>query len=273
MMHLIRFTFLTLALLPLCYTEAKGEKYNVAGNVFVNTLMIQTSSGQGTGFTIDVDGRQYLITAKHMVNGMGSEGIIGIGKFGSAGGIEFEPYRMQIFRCAGSIDIAVLIPPLRLTTGETMEPTGETSFIIGQDAYFVGFPFGAYQNARSNGDRARPFGFVKRGLVSGVQYQSAEDADLILLDGYNIFGFSGSPVTYWELPNGTSPAHSYVIAVISGFVPNYGPVMVPKEIRPQDIKPEDRERGLIVELLSIQDMCTNLRRKRATGRDQTRWSH
>jgi hypothetical protein len=68
MMHLIRFIVLTLVLLPLCYTEARGEKYNVAGNVFVNTLMIQTSDGLGTGFTIDVDGRQYLNTAKHMVS-------------------------------------------------------------------------------------------------------------------------------------------------------------------------------------------------------------
>jgi hypothetical protein len=107
---------------------------------------------------------------------------------------------------------------------------------------------------------------VKRGLVSGVKYQSADDSDLILLDGYNVFGFSGSPVTYWDLPNGTTSAHSYVIGVISGFVPNYGSVMVPKEIRPENIKPEDREHGLIVELPEHPGHVYRLEEKKTNGK-------
>jgi hypothetical protein len=210
-MRLIRFAVLALFVVAVCHPEVLAGNFNVAGNVFVNTLMIQTSNGKGTGFTIDVGGRQYLITARHMISGMGSEGTIEIGKFANANRVVFESYTMKIFPCAGSIDIAVLIPPKRLTVGETMEPAGSASFIVGQDAYFVGFPFGMYSNAKFNSGSSRPFGFVKRGLVSGVQYQSADDGDLIVLDGYNVFGFSGSPVTYWEPPNGTTPARSYVI--------------------------------------------------------------
>jgi Trypsin-like peptidase domain len=247
-MRIFRFVLLTCLAIAISHAHARAEKYNVAGNVFVNTLIIQTSDGQGTGFTIDVDNRQYLITARHIVDGMGPEGVVGIGIFDDVGKVVFKPYTMQIFRCGGSVDIAVLIPPVRLTFSDTMEPVDSSGFIVGQDAYFVGFPFRSYQNTKLNTGRSRPIGFVKRGLISGVKYQDSDDTDLILLDGYNVFGFSGSPVTYWELPNGAVPAHSYVVGVVSGFVSNYGKVMVPKEIRPEDIKPEDRERGLIVEL-------------------------
>jgi hypothetical protein len=32
-----------------------------------------TPSGKGTAFSMDIDGRQYLITAKHVVEGFGGE--------------------------------------------------------------------------------------------------------------------------------------------------------------------------------------------------------
>jgi hypothetical protein len=210
--------------------------------------MIQTSNGQGTGFTIDVDGRQYLITARHLVNGMGPQGTVQIGKFGSTATspIAFDNFVMQIFRCPGSIDIAVLVPPAPLTVVETMVPVDSSGFFIGQNAYFVGFPLGMHSQAKTN--PPRPIGFVKQGMISGVQYEQDGDGDLIFLDGYNVFGFSGSPVTYWEPQNDKTPARSYVIGVISGFTADSNLVVVPKEIKPSEVKPSDRERGRILEL-------------------------
>ena len=239
-MRFIRFEALALLFVAVCGPLVQAGKYNVAGNVLLNTLLIQTPLGKGTGFTIDVDGRQYLVTARHMVRGMGPEGTIEVASFDNGNKVMFTPYRMKIFSCEGSIDVAVLIPPVRLTEGDTMQPT---DLVMGQDAYFIGFPFGMYSAGKINPPGVtRPVGFVKQGLVSAVQYQSDGDADLILLDGYNVFGFSGGPVTYWEPPN-----HSYVIGVISGFRPTYGDLLVPKEIRQEDVKPEDLGTGRIIE--------------------------
>ena len=36
-----------------------------------------------------------------------------------------------------------------------------------------------------------------------------------------------------------------VAAVISGFLPDYGPVLTPKEIKPEETKPEDYAQGRI----------------------------
>lgn len=262
-MRMIRPTawvFLFVAILQL---NAGAGQSNVTGNVLTNTLLIQTPKGQGTGFTIDVDKRQYLITARHMVQGLGTVATIKIAKFDNDTSIVFEPYQMKIFLCPGSIDIAVLIPPIRLTEGDSMEPAA--GWMMGQDAYFVGFPFGMYSQLKNNPPGiTRPVGFVKQGLVSAVQYQHDGDADLIILDGYNIFGFSGGPVTYWVSPN-----HSYVIGVISGFKPAYGNVMVPKEIQSQEIKPADRAAGRIVELPDHPGHVFRLDEKKVDGKPET----
>lgn len=233
-MRLFRLTIWVLLLPAACQDMAWAGQNNVAGNVLANTLLIQTSNGQGTAFTIDVDKKQYLITARHMVDGLGDTATIKIAKFDNDQAVTFVPYQMKVFSCSGSVDIAVLIPPIRLTNGESMEPA--TEWLIGQDAYFIGFPFGMYSQGKINPPGINhPIGFVKQGLLSGVQYQRDGDADLIILDGYNIFGFSGGPVTYWAAPN-----HSYVIGVISGFRPDYGSVMVAHEIPNQDIKVDDK---------------------------------
>jgi hypothetical protein len=217
---------------------------NVSTAVFASTLMIHTRNGQATGFTIDVDGRQYLITARHVVAGMEPEGTVEIATFNNANKLVYKSLTMKIFSCAGSIDIAVLVPPIRLTAGDTMEPQLEMTF--GADAYFTGFPageypFGTYSSAKANAEASAPVPLVKKGMISGVQYQVDGDGELILLDGYNVVGFSGSPITYWQLPTATDQKfHSYVIGVVSGFTPDFGPVLVPKEVRSQDVKAEDK---------------------------------
>lgn len=194
MRSLIHFVFSVL----MCCCAVYAEEINVSANVFANTLMLETTNRQGTGFTIDVDGRQYLITARHIVDGLGPEGIVKVGKFGKANELVFALYTMKIFRCAGTTDIAVLIPPTRLTFGTTMEFVD--IFQIGRNAFFVGFPFNMHGMQKKNTESSYPFPLVKQGVISGVQYEGTDnvDSDLILLDGYNVFGFSGSPVTYWS---------------------------------------------------------------------------
>src|ERR1039457_7430494 len=54
------------AFIAVCFTAAHPSYGQVTSNVLRRTVLIQ-SSMVGTAFTIDVDGRQYLITAKHVI--------------------------------------------------------------------------------------------------------------------------------------------------------------------------------------------------------------
>ena len=89
----------------------------------------------GTSFTLDVDGRQYLITARHLVAGLKPEDTIDIRKGA------WTPLNVKVLLRDKQIDIAVLIPPAQLTVNFALEPNTD-KFFYGQDAYFTGFPYG-----------------------------------------------------------------------------------------------------------------------------------
>jgi hypothetical protein len=216
--------------------------------VFYRTLMIHTpSAGQGTAFTLDVDGKQYLVTAKHMVKGLKPEDTIQLRKYNAAGNLKWVDFRMKIYMCDDPVDIAVLVPHEQLTISGSMEPhSGDLAF--GADLYFVGFPFGMameFTEASAGVSVTSPFGYVRKATLSAIRSGKTGHvvSTQIILDGYNLGGFSGSPVINTPDANG-DPG---VIAVISGFKPDYGPALTPKEIRPEETTPEDYGKGRIVE--------------------------
>ena len=102
--------------------------------VLMRVVMIWAGSNVGTGFTIDVDGRQYLITAKHVTAGLKQKDHVQIKK-----GQTWIPLSVEVMRCADPIDIAVLVPPRQITVGWSINATTE-GLGLGQDVYFVGFP-------------------------------------------------------------------------------------------------------------------------------------
>jgi hypothetical protein len=146
---------------------------------------------------------------------------------------------MKIFKCDDPIDIAVLIPPEQLTVNFPLEPTS-AGLMYGQDVYFMGFPFGMYAKLSTSFELVYPFGFAKKGIFSADQFEN--NIHFRFLDGYNIFGLSGAPVVF----RGTDFVYK-VMGVVAGFKPDYGPVLVPKEIRREDVNAEDVARGRIVE--------------------------
>jgi hypothetical protein len=208
--------------------------------------MIHTANGQGTGFTIDVDGRQYLVTAKHLVTGLLPEDTIQLRRYDAAGHLQWVDVKMKIYLCDDPVDIAVLVPHEQLTISGSMEPVSG-NLVFGADLYFVGFPFGMAMEFPEGGRgvaATSPFGCVSRGTLSAIKSGKTGQAvsTQLILDGYNLGGLSGSPVIL--SPNDSDPK---VVAVISGFQPDYGPVLTPKEIRPEEATPEDRGRARIVQ--------------------------
>jgi hypothetical protein len=199
----------------------------VTSNVFQRVLKLRVNAGTNremtaTAFTVDVDGREYLITAKHVVKGLEKEDKIDVFMNDA-----WKPLNVKIFRCEDPIDIAVLIPPHQLTVNFDL-PFDKGSFFYGQDAYFLGFPYGM-QTSFHGVNGPYPLAIIKRGTISGtVEVDPSKKAKLILLDGYNYPGFSGGPIVYRDLNQ--SSVVMNLVAVVSGFYPEVVPVLKKHDI-------------------------------------------
>jgi hypothetical protein len=200
----------------------------VTSNVFERVLKLRVNAGTrqeetATAFTIDVDGREYLLTAKHVTRNLKDEDKVDIFMNET-----WAPLQVKVFRCEDPIDIAVLVPPHQLTVNFDL-PFENTRFTYGQEAYFLGFPYGIQSTGRGvNGPY--PLAIIKRGAISGVvSIDQNKKATMILLDGYNNPGFSGGPIVYRDL-NQSGYAMN-VVAVVSGFIPEVVPVMKEHDIQ------------------------------------------
>lgn len=226
------------AMLMIVATPSCGQ---VTSNVLRRTLLIQASEG-GTAFTIEVDGRQYLITAKHVVGKLPNEAESTIQVRKKNG---WAPLKVTVFKCDDPVDIAVLVPPAQITVNFALEPTSN-GMMAGQDAYFVGFPYGSFATYATQPD---VFGFVKRATVARFDRLPDAHTQMILLDGYNNPGFSGSPVVYRDL------SQSGIVFKVAGVLVSYlydaSPVVNKKqEIHEDEITAEDRERSDVVRTIT-----------------------
>ncbi len=212
-----------LLLVSFCFV--RDSTAQVTSNVYTRVLKIQVGENTGSAFTLDVDDRQYLITAKHMVADLKKEDSIDIYK-----GDRWLPLGVKVLKCADPIDIAVLVPEQLLTPSLPLDTISNShQFVMGQEAYFAGFPFGLHMSGNNlNGDY--PLAMVKKGNFSATFAEGG--ANIIALDGFNNHGFSGGPVVFRDLSQSNSPL--YVVGVISGFRPELSAVMKPEKIKPGD---------------------------------------
>lgn len=177
----------------------------VPSNILQRTFHIKYGQAIGTCFTIDVDNKQYLVTARHVVDGVSNSDTIDI----------FNDDKWHSLNCSlvgnakADADISVLALDIQLSPTHPLPVTGH--FYLSQDAYFIGYPYGMFGNVgKTNSDFPVPF--VKKGIISSF----GDDPDgiyIIYLDGHNNPGFSGGPVVCQIL--GTQDC--MVIGVISGF--------------------------------------------------------
>jgi hypothetical protein len=200
----------------------------VTANVFERVLNVRVNAGTdhegtATAFTIDVDGREYLITAKHVVQELKETDKIDVFMNDA-----WAPLDVKVFRCADPVDIAVLIPPHQLTVNFDL-PFDKASYFFGQDAYFLGFPYGIQMPVHgANGPY--PLAVIKRGTISAqITVDVSKKEIQILLDGYNNPGFSGGPIVYRDLNQNTVTLN--LAGVVSGFKPEVVPTMKEHDIR------------------------------------------
>jgi hypothetical protein len=180
-------------------------------NVFSRVFFIQTPTTLGTGFTIEVDGRQYLVTARHVVETLAAPAELRVSH-------DNQWKTLQVARVwvhpAKDIDVAVVPMPLKLSRTLPLPPT-TAGIAWGQEMFFLGFPFGM-TGERTEHNGGFPIAFVRRATFS-AGLKDSEGMMLFLLDGHCNEGFSGGPIVF--RPRGSqNPADQLAVAgVVAGF--------------------------------------------------------
>ena len=178
----------------------------LTSNVIQRTFLVRHGDSEGTAFAIDWKSRQYLVTARHVTEGVWSGDAIEI-----LHGQRWESVAVDVVGvCAGNVDIAVLACSLRLAPPLRMEATSK-GMAFGQRAYFVGFPFG-WTAGWEDMNRDFPVPFVKTCFLSAL-VGGAESR--LYLDGHGNEGFSGGPVVF--VPTEAAGGALQVAGVVSHY--------------------------------------------------------
>jgi len=160
----------------------------------------------GTAFVIRIDDLEYLVTARHLVDT--STPKFNFKVFAHDAWSEVEA--MAVGHGVGEVDISLYeCPPSLGSTEFTLVPA-EGTFALGQDMFFLGFPYMMWGNLRAFLD-GRPCAFVKRGTLS---FFDAYGQRTLFIDAINNEGFSGGPLLFYPPDN---PGQMFVAGVVSKF--------------------------------------------------------
>jgi hypothetical protein len=178
--------------------------------------MVESRYGRGTTFSIDVDGREYWITAKHIITGaehppygsiaskLVSLRILNPG----AQGEQWLAENFSVIDAGNDIDIVILAAPHPLLENPLPSVATSGGVMMGGDCEFLGFPYGGGWRARWADGRSFWMPYVKHCTVSAMP---SVEPRILVLDGINNAGFSGGPVIYRTGPE------QKIIGVISGY--------------------------------------------------------
>ena len=192
----------------------------VPSNVIQRTLFIRCNLSRGTAFTLDRGGRHYLVTARHVIEGLKPGQTLEIWHEG-----RWKRLGVNIVGVGqGRVDAAVFSPSIQLSPPLLLEPgAGRSMMYYGQQAYILGFPHGLHSGGEEI-NRGLPIPFVKAGIVSAFDFGEVK---MVYLDMHVNEGFSGGPVVFQPAEGRKSPTEFRVGGVVAGYVwhgrPLHGP--------------------------------------------------
>ncbi|MCA0393175.1 MAG: serine protease [Proteobacteria bacterium] len=188
----------------------------ISNKILQRTFCIAHNESTGTGFTIDVESRQYLVTARHVIDGLTPESSLGVMRNGAWQSVDVG----DVWHSPSGADLALLSLKNQLSPSHEVLVVGDSaSYFLSQQIYFLGFPYGLHTEAAQIND-GYPVPFVKTGIVASFSSLSG-GSQLFYCDGHNNPGFSGGPIVT------VSPRQQVtVIGVISGYRFNEEPVLL-----------------------------------------------
>lgn len=175
----------------------------VTRDILTIVLRLRRGNEEATGFAIEVDGSQYIVTARHLFNAPQSPTLIDVFRHDS-----WVTYPVSFIHVATStVDIAVLKINGQIFTTHP-NTLGVAGAKLSQRVFFVGFPFGLSIDGLvlNNGF---PLPLVKHGIIASMPQGDGP----FFVDGINNPGFSGGPVV---LDDGNL-SRPTIIGVVSGY--------------------------------------------------------
>jgi len=210
MKNIIRLVLLTVSIFSASYAMSSSEvscypRVVVTTNIIQRVFFVKYKDEFGTAFTVDVDNRQYLITAKHVLENISEEDRISIFYKN-----KWHTVDVRSLTCGDdNTDILVLAAPIILSPPLDVSLSSD-GLILAQDMYFLGFPYGMTTGGEEI-NRDFPVPFVKKAILSAIKKDGLNT--ILYLDGYNNPGFSGGPIVYHNYVTGKLN----VAGVISGY--------------------------------------------------------
>jgi hypothetical protein len=188
----------------------------ITANIYNRVFFIKASQ-YGTAFTIEVDDREYLVSARHLFESPGETKSIKLMYDKRWLDVPVE----LVGACRGEIDITVFASALSLTPKEFEVPPTSAGATLGQDVYFAGFPYKMWTNLGSVMTN-RPAPFIKKGTLSSA-FDFSDGIRRIYVDAINNEGFSGAPLVFSKV--GRPMNELSFLGVVSGFKTEYEPVL------------------------------------------------
>ena len=180
---------------------------SITRNAIFRTFLIRWQDKTGTGFTIDHRQRQYLLTARHVVEGIKSGEFVEV--------FHENEWKSLLVTVVGTgkdgIDITVLACSTLLSPSYPLHTT-TANLAYGQQVSILGYPFGWHVGGEEI-NRGIPLPLVKAGVVSAIE---SGDVNRIILDVHGNKGFSGAPVLF--VPTGR-PKNELSVAGIVSYYP------------------------------------------------------
>src|SRR5579862_9018486 len=128
-----------------------AQSARVTTGILYRVFMVESSFGRGSIFSIDVDGREYWITAKHILTGAHHPPYGTV--LSNAATLkllsalspteQWIPETFSVLDPGQNIDIVVLAAASPIVgKGNWIPPADSTGAPLGGDCEFLGFPFG-----------------------------------------------------------------------------------------------------------------------------------
>jgi len=193
----------------------------ITANVLQRVFHIKFGNSSATAFIIDVDEKQYFVTAKHVLKDIKAEDMIEIYHESV-----WKKLEVKLVGHHDKADVTVFATNNVHLPSHPMTPTMD-GIALSQDVFFLGFPLGLMSEAGEI-NRNFPFPLVKKGCLSSIPIKdpNSPDGRYMLIDGHNNRGFSGGPVVFQKTLGG----EFFVCGVIHGYMQDIGDVVpVPTE--------------------------------------------
>ena len=132
-------------------------------DLFKRIYQLKFDTITGTTFLLDHEEKNYLITARHILKGAKDKQIL-----------QLEIYQDSTWKSAigqvflhnnSTVDVAV-IKPLEISYVDSPIKISSDNAVLGDEGYFLGFPFG-FRTSASGMNDGFPFPLIKKAVFSG----------------------------------------------------------------------------------------------------------